>query len=136
MKFRKTLCFLVLTCLPAMTRAQTRANQNTTQMEQAASQNDTARKSSSEEAGDSVPHDSVPQNSPCIGQPKSHKELTASFEKGRFPSAADMRGTWVAIGFVYNRRSDSPSLNCEGITRGPKFEFVIIVDDRVLNYTQ
>ena len=32
-----------------------------------------------------------------------------------------MTGSWVAIGFLGN----APSFNCNGVKRGPKFEWVI-----------
>ena len=82
-----------------------------------------------------VPRDAAPQSAPCVDQPKSLAELTASFGKGRFPLASDITGTWVEIGWVSEDPSDphetSPhptikkSLNCVGDKRGSKFEFVL-----------
>src|SRR5215475_12910619 len=64
---------------------------------------------------------SIPQNLPCADQPRSMKELTESFDKGRIPSALEISGSWVAIGFL----GDTTSFNCSGVTRGPKFEWVL-----------
>jgi hypothetical protein len=47
-----------------------------------------------------------------------------AFEGGQFPGASHLSGTWVAIGFV----SSSPSLNCDGVMRGPAFEWVMVAD--------
>jgi hypothetical protein len=78
----------------------------------------------------------VPQNSPCANQPRSLSELTASFKKGRAPSAQELKGTWIEIG-SFNHGILPPddelplpppsrSLNCTGIMRGNKFEFAMI----------
>ena len=67
------------------------------------------------------PKTSIPQNLPCADQPTSIKDLTASFDKGRMPSPLELSGSWVAIGFLDN----APSFNCNGVRRGPKFEWVI-----------
>jgi hypothetical protein len=90
--------------------------------------------SSSEE----IPRDATPQNAPCIDQPKSLAELAASFRKGRFPSAAQITGTWVEIGVVSEYPSNQyqtiphptiyRSLNCSGEKRGSKFEFVLVAN--------
>jgi hypothetical protein len=82
-----------------------------------------AAQGSSEE----IPRHSIPQDSPCINQPKSLKELTASFNKGRLPLATEVSGSWVAIGFVDNGLNQ-PSLNCTGVNRGKKFEFVMVAN--------
>jgi len=52
------------------------------------------------------------------------KELTESFDKGRIPSALEITGSWVAIGLF----GDFTSFNCSGVTRGPKFEWVLRVN--------
>jgi hypothetical protein len=76
-----------------------------------------------------IPRNSIPQNSPCADQPKSLKELTASFNKGRLPFATEVSGSWVAIGFVGDGWSaNNPSLNCTGVKRGKKFEFVMVAN--------
>jgi hypothetical protein len=78
-----------------------------------------------------IPRNDPPQNAPCIGQPKSFRELAASFRNGRLPLASQIKGTWVEIGSV----SDYPgvphdrSFNCSGITRGSKLEFVLVAND-------
>lgn len=90
------------------------------------SQNPAPPDTSSEE----VPRYSVPQNLPCVGQPRSRKELAASFRRARFPLASQIAGTWVAIGLVDNYPSDEDvSLNCSGVKRGSKFEFVLVASD-------
>lgn len=82
-----------------------------------------------EGSANDVPRNSIPQNSPCVNQPKSLKELTASFDKGRLPLAPEVSGSWVAIGFVGNGYSgNNPSLNCTGVKRGKKFEFVMVAN--------
>lgn len=40
----------------------------------------------------------VLQNSPCKDPPRSLRTLTASFEKGRAPSAQELKGTSIEIG--------------------------------------
>lgn len=85
-------------------------------------------------ADESIPIEPVAQDSPCAGQPKSLRELTASFNKGRAPSAQELVGAWVEVGdFNSGMRPHSDetpphfrSLNCTGITRGNKFEFAMI----------
>jgi hypothetical protein len=74
-----------------------------------------------------VPRNSTPQNLPCANQPRTLTELTASFDKGRQPLATEVNGSWVAIGFV-GGSIDIPSLNCTGVKRGDKFEFVIVAN--------
>jgi len=73
---------------------------------------------------DEIPKDSIPQYSPCADQPKSLKELTESFNKGRVPSMATVTGTWVATGFL----GHFVSLNCTGVKRSRKFEWVMLAN--------
>lgn len=80
---------------------------------------------SNDGSSEEVPRDSVPQNTPCVGQPKSRRELAASFQQGRLPEASEITGTWVAIGTVW---SEYRSLNCSGENRGSKFEFVMVAN--------
>lgn len=47
----------------------------------------------------------------------------AAFDKGRIPPPLEMTGSWVAIGFLGD--GETPSFNCNGVMRGPKFEWVI-----------
>ncbi|MGH9572298.1 MAG: hypothetical protein ACRD40_02040 [Candidatus Acidiferrales bacterium] len=62
----------------------------------------------------------------------------SSFVKGRVPSAAELTGTWVGIGFV----GHYVSLNCAGVKRSGKFEWVMIADgyaveiDMIGSYSQ
>jgi hypothetical protein len=49
-------------------------------------------------AEESIPIEPIPQNFPCASQPRSLGELTASFNKGRAPSAPDLVGIWVEVG--------------------------------------
>jgi hypothetical protein len=85
-------------------------------------------------AEESIPIDPIPQNSPCASQPRSLSELTASFSKGRAPSAQELVGAWVEVGDFNNGmqplnneiRPHFRSLNCTGIMRGRKFEFAMI----------
>ena len=74
------------------------------------------------QSSDSISRNGIPQYSPCTAQPRSVKELGNSFAKGRIPSPVDLTGTWVAIGFL----GASTSLNCTGVKRGQKFEWVMI----------
>ena len=53
--------------------------------------------------------------------------MTASFRQSKLPLVSQMTGTWVEIGDVWNDASEN-SLNCSGIRRGSKFEFVMIAD--------
>jgi hypothetical protein len=88
------------------------------------------------EAGsqEAVPTNPIPQGSPCTYQPRSLRGLSASFSKGRAPSTEELKGTWVEIGNFNNGlqppddevRPHFRSLNCTGIMRGNKFEFVMI----------
>ncbi len=86
-------------------------------------------------AEESFPEKPIPQNSPCASQPRSLSELTASFNKGRAPSAQELKETWVEVGnFNYGmlpiddamRQPHFRSLNCTGIMRKEKFEFAMI----------
>jgi hypothetical protein len=77
-------------------------------------------------SSEEVPRDSVPQNVPCVGQPKSRRELAASFQQARFPLTSQITGTWVEIGDVSNDPSEPLSLNCSGVERGSKFEFALV----------
>jgi hypothetical protein len=72
-----------------------------------------------------LPRDSIPQYSPCPDQPKSFRELSDSFAAGRLPSASEITGSWVLIG-IWVHNGSGPDLNCNGITRGPKFEWVLV----------
>jgi hypothetical protein len=75
-------------------------------------------------ASDEIPRNSIRQNAPCPDQPKSLKELAESFTKGRTPSASEVSGTWVAIGFV----GEQSSLNCNGVVRNKTFEWVMVAN--------
>ncbi len=81
----------------------------------------------SAETSSNVPQNSIHQNAPCADQPRSLAELRASFRRGRLPLASQMTGTWVEIGDVWDDVSEN-SLNCSGIRRGSKFEFVLVAD--------
>ena len=85
---------------------------------------------SADSSSDEIPPHSTPQNAPCLDQPRSLSELSASFQRGRFPQASQISGSWVEIGTVdASPYTDEPaSLNCSGIRRGSKFEFVLIVN--------
>jgi hypothetical protein len=74
---------------------------------------------------DEIPRNSILQNSPCGDQPKSLKEVTSAFNRGRLPLAGEVTGSWVEIGF-FGQDARVRSLNCVGITRGRVFEFVIV----------
>ena len=87
-------------------------------------QNPVSAGTSSEE----IPRYAIPQNGPCVGQPKSHRELAALFARGRVPLASEITGTWVQIGDVYKDSAVGNSLNCSGIRRGGAFEFVLVAD--------
>lgn len=43
-------------------------------------------------AEEAIPIDPIPQSSPCVSQPRSLRELTASFDKGKAPSAQELVG--------------------------------------------
>jgi hypothetical protein len=75
-------------------------------------------------AQDEVARSSIRQDAPCPGQPQSVQELVSAFEGGQFPDASRLSGTWVAIGFL----NSSPSLNCDGVVRGPALEWVMVAD--------
>lgn len=79
------------------------------------------------ETSSDIPQNALPQNAPCVDQPRSLAELTASFQQGKLPLVSQMTGTWVEIGDVWDDALEN-SLNCSGIRRGSKFEFVMIVD--------
>jgi TonB family protein len=66
---------------------------------------------------------SVPQNSPCADQPKTLTELRDAFNTGNVPSASEVSGSWVSIGFFgdYNN-----GFNCAGLRRLNKFEEVLL----------
>jgi hypothetical protein len=63
---------------------------------------------------------------PCVGQPKSLKELKTAFNSGRFPSPSEVTGTWAAIGFVYSQPYQKTNLDCAGVKRGAIFEWAIL----------
>jgi hypothetical protein len=79
---------------------------------------------------DEIPRDSVPQNSPCLDQPKSLSELTAFFKRGQLPEPSQVTGTWVEIGQVseFPKSPRYRSLNCSGVSRGSKFAFALVAD--------
>jgi hypothetical protein len=83
--------------------------------------------SASGEQDGAVPRDSIPQYYPCPDQPKSFKELSDSFAVGRLPSASEVAGSWVLIG-IWVHKDSRPDLNCNGITRGQKFEWVLVAN--------
>jgi hypothetical protein len=88
-----------------------------------------AQKSVSNEiSSDDVPIDDVPQNAPCAGQPKSIAELKALFQLGRLPLSSKMTGTWVEIGDLNDDPLSGVNLNCSGVMRGNKFEFVLVAN--------
>jgi hypothetical protein len=92
--------------------------------EAATAQNPVSAATSPEEA----PDDAIPQNAPCVGQPKSLRELAASFARGQVPLASQITGTWVQIGDIYKDPAVKNSLNCLGVRRGNTLEFVLIAD--------
>jgi hypothetical protein len=77
---------------------------------------------------DEVSGNLAPQNLPCADQPKSLKELKNIFNAARFPSPSEVNGNWAAIGFVYGHPYQKNSLNCAGVKRGSKFEWVILAN--------
>jgi hypothetical protein len=84
---------------------------------------------SADGSSEAVPQNSIRQNTPCMDQPRSRKELVASFQEGRLPLVPELTGTWVEIGDTTEYdKSSRPSLNCSGIKRGSKFEFVLIAN--------
>jgi hypothetical protein len=74
-----------------------------------------------------VPKDSVPQSLPCADQPKTFTELFDSFAAGRFPSPSEITGSWGLIG-LWVHKDSPPSLNCNGIIRGPKLEWTLVAN--------
>ena len=54
-------------------------------------------------------------------------EVTAVFDKGQLPSASEVTGSWVEIGF-FGRDDRVRSMNCTGIMRDKVFEFVIVAN--------
>ena len=72
-----------------------------------------------------VPKRSVPQYFPCPDQPKTFKEFSHTFTSSRLPTPSELNGSWVLIG-IWVHQNSRPDLNCTGITRGKKFEWVII----------
>ena len=90
------------------------------------------------QSSEEMPRNGIPQYSPCSDQPTSIRELMSSFAKGRVPSAAELTGTWVAIGWV----GSYVSLNCAGVKRGKKFEWVMLANgysieiDMIGSYSQ
>lgn len=84
---------------------------------------------SADTSSEEMPQNATPQNAPCVGQPKSGRELAASFQEGRLPAASQVTGTWVEIGTVSDYTSPRyRSLNCSGEKRGSKFEFVLVAN--------
>jgi hypothetical protein len=81
-------------------------------------------------SSDEIPRHSVPQNSPCLDQPKSLSEVTALFKRGQLPEPSQVTGTWVEIGQVseFPKSPRYRSLNCSGVSRGSKFEFALVAD--------
>ena len=84
---------------------------------------------SADSSSEEIPLRSIRQNAPCMDQPRSRKELAASFREGRLPVVSELTGTWVEIGDVTEYdKSSRPSLNCSGVKRGSKFEFVLVAN--------
>jgi hypothetical protein len=79
------------------------------------------------ERSSDVPQNAVPQNAPCVDQPRSLAELATSFRHGKLPLVSQRTGTWVEIGDVSDDASEN-SLNCSGIRRDSKFEFVLVAN--------
>ena len=73
---------------------------------------------------EATPKNSVPQYLPCPDQPRTFKELSDSFAGGRLPSPSEVTGSWVLIGLWLHENS-RPDLNCNGLSRGKTFEWVI-----------
>jgi hypothetical protein len=68
---------------------------------------------------------------PCAEQAKSLPALTAAFESGKLPTAADMEGWWVAVGMfgaAANHGREIVRLDCAGITRDNLFEQAMRID--------
>lgn len=77
------------------------------------------------------------RNAPCVGQPRSFKELAVSFRASKTPQASQTTGTWVEIGFVYldiepRHQMEHALLNCGGLKREGRFEFVLVADGYLL----
>jgi hypothetical protein len=81
-------------------------------------------KAVAQERAREIPRSSTPQFAACHDQPQSLRDLIAAFSTGRSPAAPELDGAWIAIGFV----GDYSSLNCDGVTRGDVFEWVMIAD--------
>jgi hypothetical protein len=77
------------------------------------------------QGSDEVPNDSIHQSFPCGNQTRSFKGLMASFDKGRVPSPKEVSGTWVLVG-LWLYKNSQPDLNCKGLNRGRKLEWVIV----------
>jgi hypothetical protein len=77
------------------------------------------------QGSDEVPRDSIHQSFPCGNQARSFNGLMESFDKGRVPSPKGVSGTWVLVGLWLYKDSE-PDLNCKGLNRGRKLEWVII----------
>src|SRR6516164_8448628 len=76
---------------------------------------------------DDIPRHSIPQNLPCVDQPKSLRELMNAFNSGSLPSRSEMTGTWVAISSFID--TYDVTMNCSGLRRGTKiFEEVIVAN--------
>ena len=60
---------------------------------------------SADSSSDEIPPHSTTQNAPCLDQPRSLSELSASFQRGRFPQASQISGSWVEIGTVDTPRT-------------------------------
>jgi hypothetical protein len=85
-------------------------------------------------SSEETPQYAVPQNVPCRDQPRSLRELSVAFQNGRLPLDSETTGTWVEIGDVNKNpytHSERAMLNCAGLKRGSKFEFVLVAN----NYT-
>lgn len=74
-----------------------------------------------------IPTDSAPQNLPCSDQPTSFNEFLESFATGRLPSPSEVTGSWALIG-LWVHKDSRPSLNCDGITRGPKLGWTLVAN--------
>jgi hypothetical protein len=77
------------------------------------------------QGSDEVPLSDIPQSFPCGNQARSFKDLMASFDGGRVPSANEVSGTWVLVG-LWLYKDSKPDLNCNGLNRGRKLEWVIV----------
>jgi hypothetical protein len=77
-----------------------------------------------QQAADDVPKHSIPQDSPCADQYKSLAQLKEAFDRGSMPTPKEITGSWVAIG-DFLPFSQGRSVNCGGLRRGAKFEYVM-----------